>query len=253
MEPTGAATCKTRLLRSHLRLAYLAGVHLLLVLVLVIGDFRDLLPDWLGLTSARQEPTEYYQELRRHHARMDQTVPANSVIFIGDSIVQGLAVAAVTNPSANFGIGGDTTQGVLDRLGDLSSLAEARAVIVAVGINDMKYYSNEEIVLNLRKIAAAIPGQAPVIFCAILPIDEALFDGNNQRIRALNAEIRQFVAQDARLSFVDAGPELTDASGMLANTRHEGDGIHLDADGYAILVRKLQQVLAPTDTDNDVE
>ena len=67
-------------------------------------------------TTPRPELTEYYHRMVTSHLRMDPCVPEGSVVFIGDSLTQGLCTAAVVDRSVNFGIGSDTTQGVLERI-----------------------------------------------------------------------------------------------------------------------------------------
>ena len=59
---------------------------------------------------------------------MDGLIPEGATIFIGDSITQGLATSAVSNQSVNYGIGSDTTLGVLKRLPYYNSMNSAKAV-----------------------------------------------------------------------------------------------------------------------------
>ena len=75
--------------------------------------------------------------------------PNQTIVFIGDSIIQGLYVSAVTENGVNFGISGDTTAGVLERIDKYTILNKARAVVIAIGINDIPRRNNKKIIENL--------------------------------------------------------------------------------------------------------
>ncbi len=69
--------------------------------------------------------------------------PDKSVVFVGDSLTQSLYVDAVARPSVNYGIGGDTTVGVLGRLPEYRSILCASAVVMAIGVVYMKFRDNQ--------------------------------------------------------------------------------------------------------------
>ena len=95
----------------------------------------------------RPELSDYYSQILEYHKRMDSAVPKNSVIFIGDSLTQGFPVSAAWWPSTNYGIGADTTYGVINRLEQYThSIANSQAVVLAIGINDLKIRDNQETV-----------------------------------------------------------------------------------------------------------
>jgi lysophospholipase L1-like esterase len=221
---------------------YIIGVHILLAIVLLKSDFIERVERKLGVASP--EITEHFHRMLRFHRRMDGNVPEGAVLFIGDSITQGLCVSAVSSPSVNYGIGNDTTVGVLQRLSDYSSIEKASAVVLAIGINDMKRRSNDEILDNYRAIIERIPNTTPVVFSAALPLDEESKDerqGRNQnRIRPLNSSIEHLANAKNNVFFVDAGPLLVDKFGNLANDYYDGDGLHLNSKGNAIWIDVLR-------------
>ncbi len=232
-------------MKRRIAVIYLIGIHVLLAVVLVKSDFIDRVQVRLGTQQAELSPeiTEYFLGMLRYHKRMDGNVPDGSVVFIGDSITQGLCVSAVASPSVNYGIEGDTTLGVLQRLPDYRSIDRASAVVLAIGINDMKRRSNDEILENYRLIIEKIPKTIPIVFSAVLPLDEESreeWQGRNHRIRQLNSSIQRLANIDSRVFFVDAGALLIDASGNLADKFHDGDGIHLNSQGNAIWINALR-------------
>jgi lysophospholipase L1-like esterase len=232
-------------MRRRFLLAYLVCIHLLLVGVLITSDFLPRVVRRLGLPwSTQSELTPFYRRMLEHHKRMDNRVPDGAVLFIGDSIVQGLYVEAVASPAANYGIGGDTTVGVLRRLPGYASLHRAGAAVIAVGVNDFGRRGNDAIVQNWAAILDALPPRLPVIVSAVLPVDEhasQAMRGWNSRIRALNTSLQSLCrTRTDHCLYVDAGQSLADPEGGLSARYHEGDGLHLNAAGYDVWIRELK-------------
>ncbi|MDA8141681.1 MAG: GDSL-type esterase/lipase family protein [Desulfobacteraceae bacterium] len=227
---------------------YLIGLHLLLVLVLVKTDFIPRVGYRFKLiTPADPEITQYYSTLVAFHERVDANTPDGAIIFIGDSGIQGLCVSAVANPAVNFGIGSDTTAGVLMRLPKYQSLERAGAVVISIGGNDLRRRGDEEILKNYSAIIAALPPHRPLVFKAILPVDEnaqADLPGRNARARELNGRLKTLCeTQSQKCLYFDPSSKFADASGNLRRDLHIGDGIHLNAAGYAILITELKEVV----------
>ena len=233
-------------MKKRISVTYLIGVHILLAIVLLKNDFINKVQSELGIWQAGSphEITQHFHRMLRYHRRMDGNVPDGAVIFIGDSLTQGLCVSAIKSPSVNYGIGSDTTVGVLQRLPNYKSIERASAVVLAIGINDMKRRSNDEILENYRAIIEHLPKTTPVIFSAVLPLDEETRDewqGRNQdRIKTLNSDLKHLVLARDNVFFVDAGPLLLDEAGNLADIYHDGDGVHLNSQGNAIWIDALR-------------
>ena len=230
---------------------YIILVHVILALVVVKSDFLARVGKRLGLTQASgPEITDYFRSILVTHERMDATVPEGAVVFIGDSHTQGLCVDTVTTPSVNFGIGGDTTVGVLNRLGKYHCLERASVVVLAVGINDMRWRDNTEIVENYNRILKALPPKLPVVVNALFPVDAPTVEnGNpqitNARIHDLNQALRGLCAAHPRCVFADAGAKLADQTGNLQKAlQYRGDGIHLNSDGYRLWIDTLRNAIA---------
>lgn len=238
----------TRILKYLIACAYLIAVHVLLVIILLKSDFIDRIQNklWAGNHPLQSsELTHHYHRMLGYHKRMDGNVPDGAVIFIGDSITQGLCVSAVAVPSVNYGIGSDTTFGVLKRLLDYRSISRADAVVTAIGINDFRYRSDENIAQNYQTILEQISKTTPVIISAVLPVDETAraargWGGISHRINTLNSHLERFAQSMDNVFFVDAGPGLLDDTGNLADIYHIGDGVHLNAAGNAVWIDVLK-------------
>ena len=224
-------------------IAYVVLVHGLLALVLWKSDFLVRVEQKLGAPPPVHEITDHYRRMLRYHVRMDGNVPDNTVVFIGDSLTQSLCADAVACPSVNYGIGSDTTVGVLGRLPEYRSLHRASAVVLAIGANDMKFRDNQQIVQNYRRILQILPQAVPLVCSAVLPVNEAMMaPGNvtNARIRDLNASLKTLCSEDSRCVFVDVGSSLVDAGGNLSAAFQDGDGVHLNNAGNRILIDELR-------------
>lgn len=78
---------------------YLILLHLFLGAILVRYGY------FLFVDESTSLPDTHFKRMVYFYERMDADVPDSSVIFIGDSITQGLCVAAVSPLSVNYRIG----------------------------------------------------------------------------------------------------------------------------------------------------
>ncbi len=223
--------------------AYLIALHLLLGLILWKSDF---IPWTMAKLAGKPHPGElsqHYCDMRMYHSRSAMIVPEGSVFFIGDSIIQGLCVDAVIEPAVNYGIGGDTTLGVLERMGDYA-FGRAAAVVLCIGGNDLKYRDPDAVVANMTKIIARIDSRLPVIVSSVPLVNENLrtsLRGQNATIEKLNTLFQLLTANSPRLSFVDHS-NLTQA-GQLRRDLHVGDDMHPNNDGNRILAANLRMAV----------
>lgn len=232
-------------LRKNIVIGYIVFIHILMAFVLVKSDFLPRVGNRLGQNrNVETEITQHFKRMEQYHERMDPNVPSGSAIFIGDSITQGLCVSAVFTPSVNYGIGSDTTFGVLKRLPKYESLNRASMVILEVGVNDLKRRKNEEILGNYSSILKLLPSHPSVIISGILPVNEGIAHhtkGYNARIRGLNSALKDLCeSEKPRCTFVDSGRALVDSNGSLSTSYQAGDGVHLNGQGNAIWIQELK-------------
>jgi len=238
---------KKRKLMKHTKTfyIYLILLHFALATVVIKSNFIPQLESKLGVTKP-PEFNEYFKETLIYQQRMDASIPDNAVIFIGDSITQSLAVSAVAPISVNYGIGSDTTVGVLKRLPSYkNSIKRAKAVVITVGLSDLSKRSHDEIIQNFQKIINSIPRNITIIFNAVFPVDERIENnaGLNQKIRQLNTELKVLMKLRPNLFFINSGDKLRDTDNNLSNKYHTGDGIHLNPAAYKIWITDLKATL----------
>jgi len=192
------------------------------------------------------ELTDHFRRMTTYHGRMDGSVPDGAVLFIGDSITQGLCVAAVCAHGVNYGIGSDTTAGVLERLPLYTSIERSAAVVLAIGVNDLRRRENKFILENVHAIVEAVTRHVPVVVSAVLPLDErvkAVGPDRNARIAELNQGLAALCAENDSCVYADASSLLLDAEGSLAAVYHVGDGVHPNTAGYEKWIAVLREGL----------
>lgn len=230
--------------------AYLLLLHAVLFVLVVKTNFLLLTGKTLGFVP----PEEWNPELIARvleQAREDRIIedtiaqytatPSARIILLGDSIIAQLDT--LIPETINFGVGGDTTHTLLARLPMLRSVSRGRAVVIGVGVNDLKYRPIEQIARDYQSVLAGLPPMLPVVAVSVLPVDE---NGpaarqrpylRNERLRALNAALQRACAARPGCGFLDVWPALARA-GVYGD-----DGWHLSPEGNQILARALRDAL----------
>ncbi len=231
-------------MKSKLIITYFILIHVALFFVIIKSGFVPVIKNKLKGVSGRPELTRFYYRMVGYHRIMDENIPEKSVLFIGDSNTQALAVCLITPLSINLGIGGDTSFGVLKRISNYNSFKRARAVVIAVGFNDLRRRNNEEIFKNYTKISEVISEHTDLIFSGVLPVGKPYnqYKILNKRIQKLNTKLKE-LCLSRKNRYVEVGSFLSDNQGNLISDYHVGDGIHLNPKGIRIWSYKLQKAL----------
>lgn len=174
----------------------------------------------------------------------------HAVVFLGDSITQlwgdDLGGNFPEIKTANRGISGDTTRGVLIRLaGDVLSL-HPRAVVLLIGTNDLEEGADPDtIVGNLRLILAALEESdpaMPIILCQVFP-SSTTKRRPSAKIGRINELYRAAVKNDPRVILLETWPLFADEHGD-AIAAEFPDLLHPNAEGYAKWAAALRPVFA---------
>ena len=187
-----------------------------------------------------------------YHARLVAQIGPEYALFIGDSIVQGLCVACVTNRAVNLGIGGDTTLGAIARIQQYTTMASARVVVLAIGVNDLLERPPADIAPHYRSLLRAVPPHVPLIASSVLPIDEAIAERGhrtNNNIAKLNGYIMRECRALQNCIFQNNSEYMRNGDSGLARTHHIGDGVHLSSRGYELFIDFLKMRIERTTRD----
>jgi lysophospholipase L1-like esterase len=183
-------------------------------------------------------PDAYYR------LRMDlfavTPLAAGDIVFLGDSITEGAEWNELFPdlPVRDRGISGDTTAGVLARLGTVTASRPA-AVFLLVGTNELAPSLDPAPSLaRQREILARIRRESPdtrVFVQSLLPRAAAY----RERVESYNTALRG-ICREAGVSFIDLYPAFLAADGSLRDEL-TFDELHLAGAGY----RLWRSLLAP--------
>ncbi len=207
-----------------------------MLLVWLIG--RRLLSLYSEVKNRRQQ-----RFLRRKSHFAIKHVTSNELLFVGDSITEGadwhgLFPEQSTHNSVvrNFGIGSDTTAGVLERLAPILA-GHPRAIFLLIGTNDIGTgIPLLQTTRNYRAIVAQIHQSTPatqLYIQSILPREAS----QQAAVEALNRQI-QHLAAEYGATYIDLYSQFLGEEGGI-DPICSNDELHLLGSGY----RRWQQAL----------
>jgi lysophospholipase L1-like esterase len=162
-----------------------------------------------------------------------------TIVFLGDSITQGGDWGAWFPEvnAINQGIGGDTTDDVLRRLGAVVAAAPDE-ILLLIGTNDLgTRQSVEHLVRNIQSILVELRRDLPgarMLVQSILPRGREFAD----RIQEANIHLRQFAAT-VHAQYLDLWPTFALEDGEL-NPLYSDDRLHLNSAGYEAWLGELR-------------
>ena len=190
----------------------------------------------------------------KHNANLEEAKKGDiTLLFMGDSITDSWRNVGKTVfdkyygelKAANFGIGGDTTQGVLYRLQNGEGQGfSPKAIMLMIGTNNTSRNSAAEIAEGIGAIVMEMRKDfkdAKILLLGIFPRNVA-----KDPVRGMIAEINKNVSKlhdGKRVFYLDIGAKFLDVEGMIPKDVM-GDGLHPTAKGYEIWAEAVKEPLA---------
>ncbi|HDT11853.1 MAG TPA: sialate O-acetylesterase [bacterium] len=201
------------------------------------------------ITSTENQYSTYYYQKKGLFEQLPNT--EQEIIFLGDSITDGCDWAELFQNIniKNRGISGDVTDGVLDRLNEVTESKPAK-IFLMIGINDLARGRSVEYVLNnIKRIIKAIEKASPqteIFIQSILPVnpDFSMFPhhvSKSQEIIKINNGLKKICAH-YELQYIDIYSHLTDKEQKLSPD-YTNDGLHLTGAGYIIWGNILEKYI----------
>lgn len=189
------------------------------------------------------------------------------VLFLGDSITERWTKApevftehyAKYQP-ANFGIGGDKTEGVLWRIanGELDGI-DPKVVVLLIGTNNTTSHSAPEITAGVKAIIRQVQAKLPrtkVLLLGIFPRGPREgkngpddFESRMIKIRAINMELAKMENGDT-IRYLDLTPKFLNAEGKIPGGLMP-DQLHPGVEGYKVWADSMQPLLDAMMTGTD--
>lgn len=178
----------------------------------------------------------YYYHRKEHFETLPNT--EHEIVFLGNSITDQCEwYELFGNPNIkNRGIGGDDTDGVLERLDEVTESKPAK-IFIMIGTNDLAYGKTVEYVIeNYKKILAQIKQQTPntkVYIQSVLPVD---YDIHYTRpiadIMEINRQLQE-LSKENNLVYIDLFSLFKTDKNKL-NSDYSLDGLHPNGKGYEV-------------------
>jgi (4-O-methyl)-D-glucuronate---lignin esterase len=147
---------------------------------------------------------------------------------------------------ANFGIAGDTTQGVLWRLQNGEGEGfKPKAIMLMIGTNNTSRNSPPEIAEGIEAVVAELRKDFPEARILLLAVFPRSTPGNPLRgkIDEINARIAKLNDLD-HIFYLDIGGKFLDADGKFLPGVFRADNLHPVAKGYEIWAEAVKEPLA---------
>lgn len=183
----------------------------------------------------------------RHQSFLEVARAGNiDLLFVGDSITdwwrqeqRGLSVwneHFAPLRAANFGIAGDTTQGVLWRMqnGELDGF-QAKLIVFMLGTNNINRNPNAEIAQGDRAIIDEFRKRQPgakILLLGVFPRGAAADNPFRASIKEINTHL-QALADNSKVFYMDIGDKFLMPDGTLP-VEIMPDGLHPNTQGYRI-------------------
>ncbi|MCK0135451.1 GDSL-type esterase/lipase family protein [Arenibacter sp. S6351L] len=189
----------------------------------------------------------YYQRKTLFESTPDTK---DEIIFLGNSITEGGDWKALfpNNNVINRGISGDVTEGILNRLSEVTS-SRPKKIFLLIGTNDLARGKNESYVVDhVASILNEIKKESEyteIYLQSILPVNPGIgdkFSGhkkNQQLIVSVNKMLME-LSKRLNVVFVDLHKKFRNSKGVL-KPKYTDDGLHLNKKGY----QKWKKILTP--------
>ncbi|MBL7473261.1 GDSL-type esterase/lipase family protein [Robertkochia sediminum] len=217
-------------------------IHLLAVicslLIPFLGNAQKETVSGVAREVQKNYSDHYYQRLELFQG---EDVAPGAIVFLGNSITEGGNWKALfpKRPVVNRGISGDVTDGILNRIGEVTALQPDK-IFLLVGTNDLARGKRVEYVVSGVKAIVEALQQASadtrIYVQSILPVNPMVGDrfsghkANSQKILEANARLEQ-LAKAMAVEFIDLHKAMRDRKGYL-KAGYTYDGLHLSEAGY---------------------
>jgi lysophospholipase L1-like esterase len=193
--------------------------------------------------------TDYYYQKKSLFESLPNT--ADEIIFLGNSITDGCEWSELFQDLRvkNRGIIGDNTEGVLNRLGEVTE-SKPLKIFIMIGINDLSQnLSVTQILYNYEDIIKSIKSTSPkteVYVQSVLPVNPEFpkfknVTGKTSQIMELNSDLEK-LAQIKNVNFIDLFSVFNDGLNHM-DKKYTVDGLHLNADGYNLWKATIEHLV----------
>ncbi|MDX1694002.1 MAG: GDSL-type esterase/lipase family protein [Ketobacteraceae bacterium] len=215
----------------------------MITILVVLGISGLLLIQFKLAEIKEQEKAKHYNGL--HHFYRVQLAQGNrqQLMVVGDSHVQSMNVLNISHRAINLGIGGDTIEGVTQRVKDYLANSELRHIALLVGTNNLLRENVETSKARMDTLASTLEPAGQVYWIATPPASPARIE--IEKTEQLNRYIATLCKNLPRCVYIAPFNDAKAGQALLAK-----DGIHLRPAGYEYLTSMIRQdIIKPDQSD----
>jgi lysophospholipase L1-like esterase len=194
-------------------------------------------------------PARWEAEIRKfEEADRRQSPPKGGVVFVGSSSIRMWKTLPQDFPGVdvlNRGFGGSEMEDSAYFAERIVTPYSPRLAVVYAGDNDLqKGKPPERVLADYKLLVSRIREKLPETRVAFISIKPSLARWKLvDRVRAANDLIREFAAKDPRQTYIDVFTPMLGADGTPRKELFVADGLHLNAEGYAVWKTAVAPVL----------
>jgi len=161
-------------------------------------------------------------------------------MLLGSSHIQGLNLGALTPECSgygilNFGIGFDTTEGLLSRLSDYNSLNKANLTVLQIGGNDLfskkASHDTDALLGRFTKIGTRLSKVRKLVWVGVFPVRDNLNRSyRSELVTKANTHIEGLCLKMKNCKYL--APEIFIIEKPGEKSSYVEDGIHLTTESY---------------------
>lgn len=169
----------------------------------------------------------------------------SEIVMLGNSITEQINWNELLGRDdiANRGISGDITEGMLLRIDSVLKLRPAFCFFMG-GVNDItRRISYEKILSNIEEIINVLSAEGiETVVQSVLYTEDRFYSSayNNPIISELNRDLKKYCTEKG-IIFLDLNAHLSQNGKLRSEYTH--DGLHLNAEGYAVWGKVLEDFL----------
>jgi lysophospholipase L1-like esterase len=192
---------------------------------------------------------EFENEIRAFEAEDAKSPPRPAeVLFVGSSSIRlwrTLSDDFKPHPVKNRGFGGARIRNIIDFGRRMVLPYSPSRIVFFAGSNDIHAGASAgEVLADFKTFVAGVHEVLPETRIAFISIttSPARF-AEVATVREANRLIRDYIATNPKLTFIDVFPDMLDAAGRPRAELYAADRLHLNQQGYALWIPRIETFL----------
>jgi lysophospholipase L1-like esterase len=217
-----------------------------LILMVIICLFGYIAGFWFHHRLNPEVNIKFCQaRVQIYHERRLDNINSSTIIFLGDSHIEGLATSSITSHSENLGVSGETSYDLMCRLRNLKKSLHSNYYVICIGTNDILRGEAHLFENHLRSIIDILGPDARIFLLEPPPFSSARGEKTKnyptQRAEIIRT-IRAISSLNKNTVFI-AFPNKEKYGHGLMDQYLLKDGIHVSREGYADWIISIRDAL----------